>query len=92
MAENTDFQDQIALLRNALAESDNRLEYWRNWYYQQMREKERAIAESLADELRLELQAISETTEYIDDDNKRRIRRRLQRIERILSQFSCTTE
>lgn len=68
------------------------LEYERNKFERQMQSKEAGIAEQLAGDIELEIQAIRETTEYIDEDNQRRIRRRLQRIDDILQEFGGASD
>ena len=80
-------QELLARIKTLEAEklqAENMLEYERNKFEKQMRDKEAGIIEELYDKLELELLAIKETAEYIDDDNKRRIMRRLQRIDDIL--------
>ena len=74
-------------LRKDRSAAESRLEYETNRYVRQMQTKEEGIAEQLAGDIELEIQAIRETLEYVDEDNQRRIRRRLQRIDDILSDF-----
>ena len=68
-------------------DAESMLEYERNKFERQMQSKEAGIAEQLADDIDLEIQAIRETIEYVDEGNKKRIRRRLQRIDDILHEF-----
>ena len=60
------------------------LEYERNKFSVLLADKERGIMEELRDQIALEMQAIRDLLEYVDGEDSRRIRRRLDRIERIL--------
>ena len=82
-----EMESENQLLSKAKADAENMLEFERNKYQLQMQTKEAGIAEQLSEDLKLEIQAIKETVEYIDEDNKRRIQRRLQRIDKILHEF-----
>ena len=63
------------------------LEFERNRFQLQMKSKEAGLANLLARKIGLEILAIRETAEYVDDDNRRRLYRRLDRIDDILKNF-----
>lgn len=64
------------------------LAYERNKFARQMKEKEAGIAEQLSEAIALEVQAIRELCGYVEEDDRRRILRRLRRIDDILQNFS----
>lgn len=74
-------------LREERIAAEGMLEYERNKFHRQMETKEAGLADQLSENLSLEIQAIRETVEYVDEDNQRRILRRLQRIDKILQEF-----
>lgn len=80
-------EKENARYRQERTDAESMLEYERNKFERQMQSKEAGIAEQLAGDIELEIQAIREIIEYIDEDNQRRIRRRLQRIDDILQEF-----
>ena len=79
--------DYVRKLEEGKAYAENMLSFERNKFQRLMETREAGIAEELSDRLKLELQAIGEIAEYLGDDDKRRIQRRLQRIDKILSAF-----
>lgn len=85
-------EKENARYRQERTDAERMLEYERNKFERQMQSKEAGIAEQLAGDIELEIQAIRETTEYIDEDNQRRIRRRLQRIDDILQEFGGASD
>lgn len=85
-------ESEGAQLRKERSEAESMLEYERNRYQQQMLTKEAGLAEQLASALKLEIQAIRETAEYIDEDNQVRILRRLNRIDDILMEFGGSVD
>ena len=80
-------QRKIRYLEKQYIAATNMLEYERNKFQRLLEMKEAGIAEELSENLSLELQAIYDIAEYVDDDNKRRIVRRLNRINDILDRF-----
>lgn len=68
-------------------DAENMLEFETNRFERQLRSKRADLAKRLNRAIELELQAIRETTEYIDENNQRRIRIRLQQIDDILHEF-----
>ena len=87
---NAELEADNARLRKELKDADGLLEFERNRFQRQMQHKEAGIAEQLSRMLRLELQAIRETAEYVDEHNQYLLIRRLDRIENILSDFGKT--
>lgn len=83
----TTMREKIAQLEQEKNDAESMLEYERNKFERQLREKEAGIAEQLSNAISLEIQALREIIEYIDEDNQRRIHRRLQRIDDILQEF-----
>lgn len=80
-------EKENARYRQERTDAESMLEYERNKFERQMQSKEAGIAEQLAGDIELEIQAMREIIEYIDEDNQRRIHRRLQRIDDILQEF-----
>lgn len=70
-----------------VAELENRLEYERNKYERIIRDQERGICEALEKDLQLELSALRDIAEHVNEDDRRRIIRRLNRIEERLHEF-----
>lgn len=70
-----------------VAELENRLEYERNKYERIIRDQERGICEALGKDLQLELSALRDIAEHVNEDDRRRIIRRLNRIEERLHEF-----
>lgn len=68
-------------------ELENRLLYERNKYEKLLRDKERGICEALGKDLQLELSALRDIAEHVNEDDRRRIIRRLNRIEERLHEF-----
>lgn len=83
-------EEEQVRLREERTSAEDMLEYERNKFQRQMETKEAGLADQLSEDLSLEIQAIRETVEYIDEDNQRRILRRLQRIDKILHEFGGT--
>lgn len=84
---NRQLEKELDRLSKDRTAAEDMLEYERNKFKRQMETKEAGLAEQLSDNLSLEIQAIRETVEYVDEDNQRRILRRLQRIDKILHEF-----
>lgn len=82
-------QENEKLARDKIA-TENMMDFERNKYERQMMLAEKEISEQLAEDLSLELQAIRETTEYINEADRRRICRRLDRIDEILQHLQET--
>ena len=83
--------DQIAFLtaeneklKAEKTAAENMLEYERHKYQRQLSAQESGIIEHFLNAVGLELQAIYDLTEYLEESDKRRIRRRLNRINDIL--------
>lgn len=74
-------------LRQKHSKSENRLEYERDIFERQMRTKEEGIAKQLTSTIHSELQAVREIAERVDENNQRRIFRRLDRIDEFLKRF-----
>lgn len=72
-------------LQAALEQSEGMLEFERNKYARLLAEQEQGIREDIHDRIALELQAIFDLCDYLPGEDARRIRRRLERIDRILS-------
>ena len=94
-----DLTEQIELLTNENEQlkrdntsARNKLEFERNKYERQMILAESEISDQLAKELHLELQAIRETAEYVAEADRRRICRRLDRIDDILHNLGAQTD
>ena len=80
-------EEECEHLRKDLKAVENMLEFERNRFQLQMKSKEAGLANLLSRKIGLEIQAIRETAEYVDDDNRRRLNRRLGRIDNILKSF-----
>lgn len=76
-------QENIQLKQNNIS-AENMMEFERNKYERQMMLKEQGIARHLSKKLNLELQSIRESIKYIGEDDRLRIARRLDRIDKIL--------
>ncbi len=68
-------------------ELENRLLYERNKYERMLHDKERGICEALEKDLKLDLSALRDIAEHVNEDDRRRIIRRLNRIEERLHEF-----
>ncbi len=78
-------RDELELERNA---AENRLEYERNRFERIMAGKDAAIAAALGKKLELELDALREIADHVDEAERRRMLRRLQRIDDIVGRFA----
>lgn len=76
-------QENDQLKQNNIS-AENMMEFERNKYERQMMLKEQGIARHLSKKLKLELQSIRESIKYIGEDDRLRIARRLDRIDKIL--------
>lgn len=95
MDEITTMREKIAQLekenaryKQEINDAENMLAYERNKFERQLQEKEAGIAEQLSNAISLEIQALREIIEYIEEDDRRRIQRRLLRIGDILKEFA----
>ena len=82
-----ELEKECAQLKKDLKAAENMLEFERNRFQLQMKLKETGLANLLSRKIGLEIQAIRETAEYVDEDNQRRLYRRLDRIDNILKNF-----
>ena len=82
-----ELETECSELRKELSYAENRLEFERHCFRRQMEMKEAGIAEELAKMLALELLGIREIADHVGENDRRRILRRLQRIDRILGDF-----
>lgn len=78
---------RIKILEKQRDDAENMLEYERNKFARIMQSRESGIAEQIADDIELELNAIAETAEFLEDLNKRRILKRVKQIHEILSDY-----
>lgn len=67
--------------------TEDMLEYERNKYERLLKSQGSGIAKELQDTIKLELLAIRDIAEYVPEDDKRRILRRLDRIDKYLEEF-----
>lgn len=82
-------QKQVTELQSDVEHERNYLIYERNKFDRLMAAKDKGIAEELNGKLRLDLDAIREIVSYLDqDDDRRRILRRLDRIDMVLEDFT----
>lgn len=81
---------ECARLRKERDASDSMLAYEKNRYATQMASKEADIAGQLTEEINLEMQALRDLVDYLAEDDQRRFRRRLDRIEKYLQEFGGT--
>ena len=88
-SECTSLQKQVTELQSDVECERNYLVYERNKFDRLMAAKDKGIAEELNGKLRLDLDAIREIVSYLDqDDDRRRILRRLDRIDMVLEDFT----
>lgn len=85
-------KSELEILQEENAHLRGMLEFERNKYERQMILAESEISDQLAKELHLELQAIRETAEYVAEADRRRICRRLDRIERVLLEMKSKSQ
>lgn len=76
--------DQLVEERNA---AENMLGYEKNKFEKQLQSQEAGLAGQISADISLELQALRELVEYLGEDDQRRFRRRLDRIDRYLQEF-----
>lgn len=81
-------EKENARYKQEINDAENMLAYERNKFERQLQEKEAGIAEQLSNAISLEIQALHEIIEYIEEDDRRRIQRRLLRIGDILKEFA----
>lgn len=74
-------------LRKERDAAKNMLEFEQSKHDHQLRTLEESLAERLANDIRLELQAIREIADYVDGKDKNRLVRRVNCIEECLSRF-----
>ena len=87
-----ELEAECAQLRKEREASENMLEFEKNRFQRQMQSKDAGLAKQLSKKIELEIQAIRETAEYVDEDNQRRLYRRLGRIDDILKNFGGSTD
>lgn len=78
-------------LRKERDAAEKRLVYERDIFERRMHTVEDGIAEQFLETIRLELSAIREISDHVDDRNKDRLNRRVDRIEERLSRL-CNNE
>ena len=91
---NCELQDEITSLKadaQRLSEereaAENMLEYEKNKFAKHLKTQEAGLAEQLTADITLELQALRDLIEYLNPDDQKRFRRRLDRIDRCLQEF-----
>lgn len=67
--------------------AENRLDYEKNKFEKQLKTQEAGLAEQITSDIALELQAIRDLVDYLDEDDQKRFRRRLDRIDCYLKEF-----
>ena len=93
-SQNKELQETIDVLRNQAQQlseerdaAENMLAYEKNKFEKQLKTQETGIADQLAADIGLELQAMRDLVEYLDESDQKRFRRRLDRIDRYLQGF-----
>lgn len=93
-ARNQELQEENALLRTDIQQlseerdaAENMLDFEKNKFEKQLETQEAGLAEQMTADIALELQAIRDLVEYLDPDDQKRFRRRLDRIDRYLQEF-----
>lgn len=76
-----------AALRTELMAAEDMLEFERNKFEKLLITQEADIAERISTSISLELQAIRDLACYLGEDDRKRFNRRLDRIDRYLSEF-----
>lgn len=76
--------EQLADERDA---TENMLEYEKTKFKKIIQTREAGIAEQISNDIGLELLAMRDLVEYLEEDDKQRFRRRLDRIDRYLQEF-----
>lgn len=89
MQEIATLKEANAELAEAKTEVENMLDYERNKFERQMKLKDQGIVRHLAEKLNPELESIRESIQYIEDDDRMRIGRRLDRIDKILNRLEA---
>lgn len=87
-----ELEEECAQLKKDREAADNMLEFEKNRFQRQMQSKDAGLAKQLSKKIELEIQAIRETAEYVDEDNQRRLYRRLGRIDDILRNFGGSAD
>lgn len=92
--QNMELHEKVGLLRNQAQQlseerdaAENMLAYEKNKFERQLRSQEMGLADQLASDIGLELQAMRDLVEYLDESDQKRFRRRLDRIDRYLQGF-----
>lgn len=78
---------QAQQLREERDAAENMLAYEKNKFETQLRSQEVGLADQLSADIDLELQALRDLVEYLDEPDQKRFRRRLDRIDRFLREF-----
>lgn len=78
----------IAELENELKLTQNMLEYERNKYERILSTQGKGIVQDLKSTIDLELIALRELAEYMPEEHKHRVLRRLDRIDMHLTEFA----
>lgn len=91
---NLELHEKVGLLRDQAQQlseerdaAENMLAYEKNKFERQLRSQEMGLADQLASDIGLELQAMRDLVEYLDESDQKRFRRRLDRIDRYLQGF-----
>lgn len=85
--ENSALSADMQQLREEREAAENMLDYEKNKFKKQLETQEAGLAEQITADIALELQAIRDLVEYLDADDQKRFRRRLDRIDRYLQEF-----
>lgn len=85
--ENTVLRTDIQRLSEERDAAENMLDFEKNKFEKQLETQEAGLAEQITADIALELQAIRDLVEYLEPDDQKRFRRRLDRIDRYLQEF-----
>ena len=80
-------QQRNAELEKAYTASENRMEFEKNQSQNLFKSQRHLLAANLSKTISVDLQAIRDLVEYLDEDDQRRFCRRLDRIDRDLEEF-----
>ena len=92
--QNNELQEQVKTLAAQVEaitkernDAENLLEFEKNKFEKQLESQEAGVADHLSSEIGLELLALRDLVEHLAEDEQKRFRRRLDRIDRYLSEF-----
>lgn len=84
---NAELTAQIEQLQAEKEAAENMLDFEKNKFEKQLESQEAGVADQLSSDIGLELLALRELVEYLPEDQQKRFRRRLDRIDRYLHEF-----